>query len=358
MKKIFLTVGPSQLYPTVPGHIRQGLKDNIGSISHRSAQFSEIYKEASGAVRTLLDVPPDRHVFFFGSATEAMERILENTVEKYSYHFVNGTFSKKFYTIATQLKKQAEIYEVPLGLGFDLKKANISPTTELICITQNETTGGTDFPMEDVYKLKKLYPKAFIAMDIVSSVPYVKIDFSKVDMVFFSVQKGIGLPAGLGVAIINNAALEKAQYLLDKGLSIGSFHNFLILAEKEKKFQTHETPNVFEIYLLGKTCNDMITEGIDKIRKETEIKAKMIYDFFDKSKFRPFVSDTTVRSKTTIVIGTNGNSVPVLKYLAEKGFVVSSGYAEMKEKQIRIANFPSIKISMIKKFLKAFASME
>ena len=46
MHKHFFTPGPSGLYYTVEQHLKQALKTGIGSISHRSQQFRNIYKEA------------------------------------------------------------------------------------------------------------------------------------------------------------------------------------------------------------------------------------------------------------------------------------------------------------------------
>ena len=79
MKKVFFTVGPSQLYQTVPQHIQTALDDYIPSISHRGQQFKEIYKNTAESLRQLMDIPSTHHVFFLGSSVEAMERCIENT---------------------------------------------------------------------------------------------------------------------------------------------------------------------------------------------------------------------------------------------------------------------------------------
>src|SRR4051794_36503509 len=99
MNKVFFTVGPSQLYPTVHDHIKKALEEHIPSLSHRSDKFSEFNKSATDNVRKLLNIPKSHHVFFTSSALEAMERTIQNTVYKYSYHFVNGSFSREFYQI-------------------------------------------------------------------------------------------------------------------------------------------------------------------------------------------------------------------------------------------------------------------
>ena len=352
MKKIFITVGPAQLYPTVPKHIRTAIKADILSLSHRSDKFVEIYKTTSNNLRKLLNIPTTHHIFFMSSALEAMERVIQNTVNKNSFHFVNGSFSKTFWQTAVDYQKNAERFEVEAGRGFDFDVIKIPKTTELITIVQNETSTGAAIPLSMIYELKKQNPKTLIAMDIVSSVPYPKVDFSMIDIALFSVQKGFGLPAGLGVLIVNDKALEKAKQLEAQNTNVGSYHKFSKLLTFEQKFQTPETPNVLNIYLLGKVAEDMLKIGIEKIRNDTNKKAALIYNFFDShSSYKPFVK-APFRSSTTIVIDVKGESDIIVKKLAVKGLVVAKGYGKNKDTQIRIGNFPTHKMSHIKKLLQ------
>lgn len=354
MKKIFFTVGPSQLYPTVPKHIKNALKENIFSLSHRSQQFIDIYEGTAQNLRKLLNIPMTHHIFFTSCALEGMERTIQNTVEKHSFHFVNGSFSKEFWQIATDLKKNALRHDAPNGEGFDFTKVTIPKKNELICIIQNETSTGVSIPMEDIYTLKKKYPSMLLAIDVVSSIPYTSIDFSLIDIVLFSVQKGFGLPAGLGVMIVNDKAIAKSKMLDTKNLSIGSYHNFLKLFEFEQKFQTRETPNVANIFLLKQITQDLLSVGINTIQEQTEKKAKLLYAYFDNhKKYKPYVSDP-FRSKTTIVIDVKGESEKIVKLVAQKGYILAQGYGKRKHEHIRIANFPSLSVSDIKKLLKIF----
>lgn len=354
MKKIHFTVGPSQLYPTVPGHIRRALREHIYSLSHRSEKFAKINQKTHQSLRKLLTIPNTHHIFFTSCALEAMERTIANTVHKKSIHFVNGSFSREFFQIAKDLGKDAGRFDVPNGEGFDFEKVTFPDDAELVCLVQNETSTGVSTPLEDIYQFKKRYPNMLFAMDIVSSVPYVSVDFSKLDIVFFSVQKGFGMPAGLGVMIVNDKALEKAASLVEKGISIGSYHSFTKYAEFEKKFQTRETPNVGAIYLLGKVAQDMIEYGVSKMRKETEEKAAYIYNFFENNpRYKPYVQEP-FRSKTTIVIDVQGESEQIAKRLAENNFIVARGYGKRKDIHIRIGNFPAHSLEDIKQLLDNF----
>ncbi len=101
----------------------------------------------------------------------------------------------------------------------------------------------------------------------------------------------------------------------------------------------------------------MRKKGIEKIRKQTERKAKLIYDFFDNHPtMHPHVKDKHLRSQTVIVIDTPQGSASLIATLKEQGLIVGSGYGELKDKQIRIANFPAHSLADMKKLLRTIAS--
>ena len=95
MKDIFFTPGPSELFFTVEDHIKNGFKNNIYSISHRSNEFKKIYDECEKRLKTFLNIPDGYHIAFLSSANEIWERIIQNLIDKESGHCTNGAFSKK-----------------------------------------------------------------------------------------------------------------------------------------------------------------------------------------------------------------------------------------------------------------------
>ena len=341
MKQLFFTPGPSELYFTVENHIKKALSEQIPSISHRSSQFQSIFQEAEENLRTLLSLPDNYHVFFTGSASEIWERIIENLVAQHSYHYVNGAFSERFYQIAQELGRSAVAQTADEGRCAIVEVNKIPAETELIAITQNETSTGAAQPLEDIYKIRKAHPDKLIAVDAVSTLPYLALDYSQVDTVYFSVQKGFGLPAGLGIWLVNDRCIAKAESLA-KQQSIGSYHSIPSLLSKAEKKQTPETPNVLGIYLLAKVAGDMLLKGIDVIRNETKFKAGMMYQMLSEhSNFSPFVKEAAHRSPTVIVAETVRPSSEIIQTLKESGLVIGSGYGQFKAKHIRIANFPT-----------------
>lgn len=353
MKHTFFTVGPSQIYPTVPKYVKEAVERNILSLSHRSGEFKNMFSDVVENIKQLLSIPSDYEIVFLPSATEAMERTLQGVVEKESFHIVHGAFGKKFKEIADDLGKKASVYQLDIT-GF-ADEIEIPKSVELVCLTQSDTSNGSWISPEFIYQIKKKYPEKLIAIDIVSSVPIVNLDFSKVDIAFFSVQKGFGLPAGLGVMVISPDAYKKAQQVKDKGYSIGSYHSLLSLIQQAKKFQTPETPNVLGIFLFKQVLRDMLEKGIGTIRKQADIKASMLYEFFDQhQEYKPVITHPDFRSSTVIVVEARDTET-IHTRLSKEGMKVGKGYGSKEDDHIRIANFPSHTVDQIEMLIQALS---
>lgn len=358
--KVFFTPGPSELYPTVPAHMQSAMENKIASISHRSQQFKDIYAQAVAGLRQLLSLPDHFEVLFLSSANEVWERAIQNLVKEESFHLVNGSFSKRFYEISGELGRKAGKHEVSFGEGFNPEEVAIPDTAELVALIHNETSSGVSMPVADIARYKALAPEqALLFVDAVSSLPHPAFDYTLVDSVYFSVQKCFGLPAGLGVWLLNQRCIAKAHELQKQGMSLGSYHSIPSLLEKAKTNQTPETPNVLNLYLLSQVLNDMNHKGIATIRQETEEKARLIYDFLEKSQtFAPAVQNPAFRSATTIVANSKIPASELNKQLAPYDMAIGSGYGSHKDSQIRIANFPAHTVNQVQALIAKLESLE
>ena len=356
MNKFFFSVGPSQIHPKVEFHSQQFYEQQLGSVSHRSEIFRNIYRNTVDELRLLMNIPDDFAILFLSSASEIFERILLNCVREKSFHLVNGAFADKIYQFAVALDKKPYNLEKQWGSGFELNEVVVPDDAELICVTQNETSTGVAIPEEMIAAIKAKYPNKLIAVDIVSSAPYPKLDFTKLDMAFFSVQKAFGLPAGLGVWLIKNDCIEQ----LKNKQSVGAQNTLSSLFKNYQNFETTSTPNIYNIYLLNKIAEEFNKTGIQQIRKETDERAKLLYDFFEQSNaFSLAVTEKKFQSKTVVVANClHQPSAQIINQLKEKGLVIGSGYGKMKDAQIRIANFPAITKSKVEELIAAIATIK
>ena len=339
-EKIYFTPGPSKLYHTVPLYINQAIEKGIPSLSHRSDSYMEIQSNTINTLRRLLEIPSEYHIFFGGSATEMMERIIQNTAKEHTLHLVNGAFSQRFYQTAEFLLKSPLKVQIEERDGFNqFPHKYVKPETELICLTQCETSTGVITSTEMIQSIHNDYPEKLIAVDIVSSCPMQSLDLSTVDCAFFSVQKGFGLPSGLGVVIVSDRALRRS---MDLKKYTGGFHSFGSWEEYDKKRQTPETPNVLGIFILGKVCQDFLKSGLNKIRREISIKYELIEKVvLEHPKLSYSVVNSKFRSPSVIVLNAQKETTKISSFLESNDVIIGMGYGKMKSSQIRIANFPA-----------------
>lgn len=350
--KTFFTPGPAATHPELADWMQDALEQQLLSTSHRSKTYVAVQRKAVQELRTLFSLPKDWNIFFFSSATEIWERLLQNCALGLSYHFVNGAFSERFYRFSRDLHLLSEANIVDWGKGFDFSNITLPQNTGLIHFTHNETSTGVMLQEEDIYRFRP-YSRALITVDMVSSAPYAKINFNMIDAAYFSVQKAFGLPPGLGVLLLGPRPLIREEKIRSSGRTTGTYHSFLQLKKYADKYQTPETPNILGMFLLGKVCESMNAKGVETIRKETEEKADFLYEYFTKHPdCKLFIKKPSCQSKTVIVVK-HKRAASLRKALEERGLMVGDGYGKMAGKQIRIANFPATSMEDMKMLIAA-----
>ena len=346
--------GPSTLYKRIPEFMEEACKTGVLSINHRSPEFVEISKSVVSLFKQKMRLPDDYTLFFTSSATECWEIIAQSLIKESSYHFYNGAFGEKWMEYTQKLHKNST------GIQFGIEDALTTDSylapqeAELIAITQNETSNGTEVSNSLVAAYRSAYPEKLIAVDATSSMAGVYLDFSNADIWYASVQKCFGLPAGLAVMVCSPKAINRAIEIDENN----HYNSLISMVERMKDFQTTYTPNVLTIYLLKK-----VLETIPPIEKTEELileKAKNWYDFFIGIKgMELLIKDQDLRSKTVIAVKGNEEIISrVKKEAKEAGILLGNGYGNWKKDTFRIANFPAIdaiEINKLKDFLTTFS---
>jgi phosphoserine aminotransferase len=340
MQHTYFTPGPSHPYPRLREFLNEAWRRDIVAISHRGKPFTDIYSRTTEAIRLLMGVPSDYEVMFVGSATEAMERIIQGVVVDRSHHFINGEFAEKWFSIAEQLGKHPTATRASVGRSFP--SLSVPPDAELVCITHNETSIGAIVPGAVLRQLTNAVHHPLVALDVVSSAPMTELPWSALDLVFFSVQKAFGLPAGLGVLIASPRAIQKSTELQELGLSVGSYHSLPQLAAAAMKHQTPATPNVLGIYLLGSVAEDMLDRGVSAMRAQNLARAEHLYKILSSSEnVQPFVVEQQWRSPTVIVATVKDGNSALVGHMWQQRLILGKGYKDFADEHVRIANFPT-----------------
>lgn len=337
MKSKYFTVGPAAIYPGCDLWTAKFYEEGLASESHRSVIFQSIYQELDENLRILMTIPDSHAIFIANSGSEIFERILQNCVEKSSFHFVNGSFSKKFYEYALRLGFDAKIEKAQVGFSFN-SMPDIQNQVELIAITHNETSTGLKVSESFIHTIKDKYPTKILAIDIVSSAPFADLDYQKVDMSFFSSQKAFGLPAGLGIWIINK---DLARNLIDKNISKGAHNTLNDYMMNYVKFQTPSTPNVLAMYLMSKVAKEMNKIGRVSLNNELVEKKQFLVNLFSDNPWVQLETKLELCSDTVFNVKLLKEKSVVIHHLLRNKIICSEGYDIFKETHIRFSNFPA-----------------
>ena len=336
--------GPSRVHDEIPTYVKDAFKKGIMSINHRSEGFIEISKRTIALLHEKLNIPKDYTVFFTSSATECWEIIAQSVVQEKSFHIYNGAFGQKWFDYSKRLHPEAGAYSFSFNDKIDPKKVEIGQGYGAICLTQNETSNGTQVTNAILRSLKKSSVDSLITVDATSSMAGIKLDFNAADIWFASVQKCFGLPAGLGLLVCSPRAIQHTNKVAERS----HYNSITFMSEMMAKWQTPFTPNVLGIYLLMRVLED--SGPINEVHERIVERYEHWNTFLDERKsIRHLVDTKAVRSFTVIPVTAPPEVIQSIKAAAKrKGFLLGEGYGDWKATTFRIANFPALKKKEIK----------
>ncbi len=344
--------GPSRVYPRVKDYLNEAFDQGILSISHRSETFNVLSKQTLELLHEKLGIPTDYTIFYTSSATECWEILPQSLVQQGGEHVFSGSFGEKWFQYAQHLKPQSRATKV--AANQKVAPDQFSATAEMLCLTQNETSNGTQINLELMQKIRELNPNPLIAYDVTSSLAGQALPFHLGDIWFGSVQKCFGLPSGLGILILSPRAVGKVLEIGEKG----RYNSLTLMLENIKKFQTSCTPNVLGIFLLNRVLQNF--PGAEAINTLLNTRAATYYSWLDASNlFAPLISNQSNRSLTVVSVQSSVERIAQIKNEAKKaGILLGSGYGEWKETTFRIANFPALQQEEVDKLLQFLAEFK
>lgn len=324
--------GPSQVYPFVKDDMIEAFNKGILGINHRSSAFIEISKECIGLLKKKLLIPEDYSIFFTSSATECWEIIAQSVIKEDALFLFNGAFGQKWFETTLKIKPKA--LKIEFDLETPIEAIAFSPIPELIAIVQNETSNATQISNDIIQTIRHKNQSSLIAVDATSSLGGIKLDFNQGDIWFASVQKCLGLPAGLGVMICSPKVKSRVQYLGENK----HYNSLQIMYERMESYQTTHTPNILGIYLLMKCLRRI--EGIELIEQKTLEKSSLWYEFLESEGHKLLIKNKLVRSDTVIAVKCN-HPEDIKEKAKKNGIILGNGYGHWADKTFRIANFPA-----------------
>lgn len=344
--------GPSRVHEEIPKYVKDAYQRGILSINHRSEEFMHISEKTIGLLKSRLDIPKDYTIFYTSSATECWEIIAQSVMNTTAYHLFNGAFGKKWFEYAHRIFPGSKAFPFELNQLIDVKKLRLGKEG-IICLTQNETSNGTQVSNETMQAIRQRYPAHLIAVDATSSMGGIRLDFSAADIWYASVQKCFGMPAGLGLLICSPAAMRHVASVGEEN----HYNSLTFMARMMEKWQTPFTPNVMAIYLLMRVMED--AKPIREVDRKVTGRYRDWMDFLgEKRTLQHLVTNESARSYTVIPLMAKEALVTAIKSRAKKhGILLGEGYGDWNKTTFRIANFPAIKkreIKTLREFLNEY----
>ncbi|HZS05958.1 MAG TPA: 3-phosphoserine/phosphohydroxythreonine transaminase [Blastocatellia bacterium] len=252
-----------------------GVGMSVLEISHRSATFEQIIKEAEEDLRRLLDIPAGYKVLFLqGGASLQFSMAPMNLLPKdrSADYIITGSWgqgaikeAKKLGTVR-EAGSTADSNFSRLPAQEELK---LDPHAAYVHFTSNETIFGVEYRTEPEVGDVPLVCDA--SSDFISR----PIDVSKYGLIYAGAQKNAG-PAGATIVIIREDLLDRVP----DGLPAMLDYKNLV-----KGASMYNTPPCFAIYICGLVFKWALSEvgGLGKIHERNKEKAKILYDAIDAS---------------------------------------------------------------------------
>ena len=325
--------GPSALHPSVHKAFLALAGSDKLSRSHRSPEFREMLLRLRAQIQKKLNLPAGYQVLFAPSATAAMEIVLRNLRPQRSLHLVHGAFGRRFAETSIALGLQPRNRAGDETQAFPWGQAELPTSCQLIALTHNETATGSAWPLEELRALRARWPEPLLVVDATSSLGGPRLPLDQADLWFASVQKCLGLPAGLALILASPRALAQMERRAQR---LAPWADLRKQAEGLAQGRPIETPNMCALYLLEARFATYDQAWIDQA---TPKKSQMIQTFVPKIG-RYYIQDPSWRSATVHnILVADPNS---LQQTAEDhGFSLGAGYGALASKAIRIANFPA-----------------
>jgi alanine-glyoxylate transaminase/serine-glyoxylate transaminase/serine-pyruvate transaminase len=267
---------PGRNFLAVPGPTNipdQVLRSMVVSMEdHRSSKFPELANGVLSDLKALYKTTTGQPFIFPSSGTGAWEAALTNTLSPGDKVVVArfGQFSHLWADMAHRLGFEVEIVDVEWGEGVpverieEILRADKQHTIKGILACHNETATGVT---SDIGALRAAMDNArhpaLLFVDGVSSIGCIdfRMDDWRVDLAVTGSQKGLMLPAGLGILCVSQKALKASE-------TATSRRCYFDLADMIKANATGYfpyTPALPLLYGLRTALDLLFEEGLDNV---------------------------------------------------------------------------------------------
>lgn len=325
-------------------HRRDGVKNKVASVTSR--------------LTTLLNVPHDYTVALGnGGATAFWSVATASLVDHRAAHAVFGSFGKKFATETSSCPflQPSLIHDSTPGTLATLWDDDVDlGDADLFAYPHHETSTGV------ISDVKRVSSEGLTVVDATSIAGAAAVDFTNVDVYYFSPQKVFASEGGLWFAILSPAAFERAQRITtDKPGNrwIPSFLDLSVAIANSQKNQTLNTPSISTLELMDAQLEWLLDNGgLDFAAARSKASSSVLYEWAEKTSWtRPFVDNPQWRSPVVVTIDLEGvDSAEFISQCRANGIVDIDPYRSLGRNQIRVGVFPAVDPEDTKRLVASF----
>ncbi|MEO1284874.1 MAG: aminotransferase class V-fold PLP-dependent enzyme [Pseudomonadota bacterium] len=241
------------------------------TIDHRGPDFAAVGLKALQGMKSIFKT--DQHVFIFpSSGTGAWEAALVNATSPGDkvLMFETGHFATLWSKMACKIGLEPEFLQGDWrgGAEPDRIEARLreDKTHEIkaVCVVHNETSTGSVSPISEVRKgIDAAGHPALLMVDTISGLASIDFRFDEwgVDVCVSGSQKGLMLPAGLGILGVSEKALEHAKSTT-MARSYWDWHD--MVGPNQTGYFPY-TPGTNLLYGLNEAIDMLHEEGLDNV---------------------------------------------------------------------------------------------
>ena len=254
----------------VPETVRQAM--NVPMQDMRAPDFGDLTLGLFADLKRLFRTTAGRVMMFPGSGTAAWEAAMTNTLSPGDTVLMSrfGQFSHLWVEMAERLGLNVICIDVPWGGGVPVTEyarilgADTKDDIKAVFVTHNETATGVTSDVAAVRRvMDECLHDALLFVDGVSSIGSVdfRMDDWRVDLAVTGSQKGLMLPAGLGILAVSEKALEAAK----SATSRRAYFEFKDMLTLNETGYFPYTPPTQLFHGLRKSLDRIFAEGLDEV---------------------------------------------------------------------------------------------
>jgi alanine-glyoxylate transaminase / serine-glyoxylate transaminase / serine-pyruvate transaminase len=240
---------------------------------HRSPKFPALTLEVIAGLKKIFKTEAGTPILFPSSGTGCWEAALMNCLSPGDTVLIArfGQFSHLWADMAQRLGLKVEIIDCEWGEGAPIAgyrhalEADTGHRIKAVLATHNETATGVT---SDIFALRRAIDAvshpALLFVDGVSALGSIdfRMDEWKVDVCVSGSQKGLMLPAGLGVTCVSERALKARR---EVSTQPRCYFDYLDMVNQNKNGYFPYTPSIPMLYGLREALKVIDEEGLENV---------------------------------------------------------------------------------------------